>query len=320
MSQPLPASTYELLCCPVDRSELHRSDSSFVCGECGCSFEVQHGIPIFLDPTQSLFARPNDSEWMQSSSSSDSGSAARVKQFLRSWKPALGLNLAAAKNYQKVAAMALQKSQNPIVLVVGGAEVGKGFNAFLSDPRFIFIESDIYFGRRVNLIADGHQLPLRDSSVDAVICQAVLHHVVDPFKCVEEMWRVLRHDGIVYAEIPFMQQVHGGAYDFTRFSAGGCRRLFRKFREESLGMVAGPGTALAWSLEYFIRSFSDSSSWRSATHRLVPFFLFWLKYFDYLFQHLRSGQDAASCSFFLGRKADGAISDVEIVAKYSSAA
>lgn len=318
MAQALPTTTYELLCCPVDRAKLNRTQSSFTCGACGAGFEIRNGIPVFLDPSESLFAHPNDSEW--SRSTDPASMSARIKRLLRRCRPTLGLNLAASKNYKKVAEMALQRSSQPTVLVVGGAEVGKGFDEFLADPRFVFIESDVYFGKRVNLIADGHQLPLKDNCVDVVICQAVLHHVTDPFKCVDEMWRVLRSDGVVYAEVPFMQQVHGGGYDFTRFSAGGCRRLFRKFREESVGIVAGPGTALGWSVEYFIRSFSDSRVWCSTIHRLAPIFLFWLKYFDYLFQHVKAGQDAASCSFFLGRKADSAVSDSQIVAKYCSAA
>jgi SAM-dependent methyltransferase len=317
MPQSLPTSTYELLCCPVDRAELSRTQSGFTCGGCGAVFAIRNGVPVFLDPEQSLFAHPNESEWSQSGSNRG---ASGVRSFLRRYRPSMSLNLAAAKNYKNVAEMALRRSTRPTVLVVGGAEIGRGFDKFLSDTRFAFIESDIYFGKRVNLIADGHQLPLKDNSVDVVICQAVLHHVMDPFRCVDEFWRVLRHDGIVYAEVPFMQQVHASAYDFTRFSATGCRRLFRRFHEDSIGMVAGPGTALAWSIEYFIRSFSNSTAWRTATHRLAPIFLFWLKYFDYLFQHLRTGQDAASCSFFLGRKADGELSGSKIIARYGSAA
>jgi SAM-dependent methyltransferase len=317
MPQHLPTEAYALLCCPIDRAELDRTPTSFVCRGCGTNFGLNKGVPVLLDPSKSLFARANESEW--SRSESQSNSSVRIKRFLRRWRPSLGLNLAAGKNYKKVSELALLRGARPTVLVVGGAEIGKGFDEFLSDSRFMFIESDIYFGKRVNLIADGHQLPLKNSSIDVIVCQAVLHHVADPFKCVDEMWRVLRPEGILYAEVPFMQQVHGSAYDFTRFSTTGCRRLFRQFREDSVGMVAGPGTALAWSVEYFLRSFSDSSAWRRSVHRIIPIFLFWLKYFDYLFQHVKAGQDAASCSFFLGQKATGAVSDGEIVAKYASA-
>ncbi len=86
---------------------------------------------------------------------------------------------------------------------------------------------------------------MTDESFDGVICQAVLEHVLDPYRCVEEIHRVLRPNGLVYAETPFMQQVHGGTHDFTRFTHLGHRRLFRKFAEVDSGVVCGPGMALA---------------------------------------------------------------------------
>ncbi len=45
----------------------------------------------------------------------------------------------------------------------------------------------------------------------------------------KEIHRVLKDDGIVYADTPFMQQVHEGAYDFTRFTLSGHRWLFKNF-------------------------------------------------------------------------------------------
>ena len=126
----------------------------------------------------------------------------------------------------------------------------------LADPDITFVETDVYFGGRVNVVADGHDLPFIDGMFDAVICQAVLEHVLDPYRCVDEIHRVLKPAGLVYAETPFMQQVHGGPYDFTRFSLLGHRRLFRNFEQELAGTACGPGMALAWAVWYFLRSLS----------------------------------------------------------------
>ncbi len=41
------------------------------------------------------------------------------------------------------------------------------------------------------LICDAHDIPFADRSFDGVIVQAVLEHVVDPFRCCEEIHRVL---------------------------------------------------------------------------------------------------------------------------------
>ena len=77
------------------------------------------------------------------------------------------------------------------------------------------------------LLGNAETLPFPDASFDLVIAVAVLEHVADPFRCVAEMRRVLAPSGHVYAVTPFLQPVHMGAYDFTRFTPIGHRRLFR---------------------------------------------------------------------------------------------
>ncbi len=141
--------------------------------------------------------------------------------------------------------------------------MGEGIEAITAHPRIELVESDAAFGPRTTLVCDAHSLPFEDNSFDGVIVQAVLEHVVDPWRCVEEIHRVLKEDSLVYAETPFMVQVHGGRYDFTRFTHLGHRRLFRKFEEIESGAVCGPGMALAWSYRYFLLSFTTSKLLRS---------------------------------------------------------
>ena len=328
MPRALDRELWGLLCCTVDHGALNfigaagggasgsggSNGGEFVCATCGGKFPVRGGVPVFLHADASLF-EGNEFEWVHPMAARG-GVAGAARQLFRKLRLATSVNLAARGNYARLAKLALKQSARPVVLVVGGAEVGRGLEEFLGDSRFTFIESDVYFGNRVNLVADGHELPLKAGSVDVVICQAVLQHVADPVRCVGEMWRVLKSGGLVYGEVPFMQQVHGGAYDFCRFSRSGCRRLFRNFEEESSGMVAGAGTVLAWSVEYFFRSFSDSAKWHRLTRRVTPLFTFWLKYFDYVFKNVRSAEDGASCSYFLGKKNEKEIADRDIVRMY----
>ena len=108
-----------------------------------------------------------------------------------------------------------------------------------------------------------------------------------------------------------MQQVHEGAYDFTRFTRSGHRWLFRQFDEIDAGVVAGAGTSLLWSIRYFWRSITGSS--RMATLMTSPFF--WLRYFD----RIRSGNllsDGASGLYFMGRKSDSCLSPKDIIRYY----
>ena len=144
-----------------------------------------------------------------------------------------------------------------------------------------------------------------------MICQAVLEHVVDPPRVVSEIHRVLAPGALVYAEIPFMQQVHEGAYDLTRYTYVGLRRLFRGFDEVAAGAVCGPAMALAWSLRYLAVTLTGR---RAA--QLVPLLTFWLPRLDRWLIDRPAALDAASSIGFLGRRREQPLADAEIVGAY----
>ena len=66
----------------------------------------------------------------------------------------------------------------------------------------------------------------------------------NPIRVVAGVERVLKPNGVVYAETPFMQQVHEGAYDFTRFTELGHRWLWRRFSTIARGPLGGRAVAL----------------------------------------------------------------------------
>jgi SAM-dependent methyltransferase len=229
--------------------------------------------------------------------------------------PELTANVAAARNYARLAAL-LGATPGARVLVVGGRIAGTGIEALLRHPSVEVVETDVSFGPRTAIICDGHDLPFADGSFDAVVVQAVLEHVLDPHRCVDEIHRILAPAGLVYAETPFMQQVHAGRYDFTRFTPLGHRRLFRRFEEIDSGSACGPGTALAWSYQYFLTSFVESRTMRGALQAFARGTSFFLKYFDRWLVRRPGAQDAASACYFLGRRAEAALEDRELIKLY----
>jgi SAM-dependent methyltransferase len=108
------------------------------------------------------------------------------------------------------------------------------------------VNLDLLSGREVDLQADLMRLPLRDESVESIICTGVLEHVADPQCAEKEMFRVLRPSGRLFAEVPFMQTRHAAPSDFSRWTPEGIRELLRHFRIEELHVAAGPASALAW--------------------------------------------------------------------------
>ncbi|MFF5493588.1 class I SAM-dependent methyltransferase [Streptomyces aquilus] len=202
----------------------------------------------------------------------------------------------------------------PRLLVVGGATIGNGVRAAYRDPRVEVIAFDIVAGPLTQFVADAHQIPLPERSVDAVLVQAVLEHVLEPPTVVSEIHRVLKDDGLVYAETPFLQQVHAGAHDFGRYTVSGHRYLFRRFEELAAGAVAGPGTQLLWSVEHLVRGLTRSAN----AGRGARVLLCWLRALDRMVPPGFAEDDAAAV-FFLGRKSEDAMTPAEIIRYYRGA-
>jgi SAM-dependent methyltransferase len=194
--------------------------------------------------------------------------------------------------------------------------VGAGDKRYPDLPNVRYTYTDVILGEGADYVCDLHDLPFPDESFDAVIAVAVLEHVADPFRCASEIARVLRPGGYVYSVTPFMQQVHMGRYDFTRFTFLGHRRLFRHFTQVKAGMALGPAGALAWSLEYFCLSFFSRSATRKYVRVAVKLATAPIKYFDRILARREGALDAAGGVYFFGTKADRPISDRELLKFY----
>ena len=116
-----------------------------------------------------------------------------------------------------------------------------------------------------------------------------------------------------------MQQVHGGRYDFTRFTHLGQRHLFREFAEIDSGVVGGPAIALVWSLQYFLLSFVRHRASRAAIKVFARLAFAPWKNLDRLLNRRPGAIDAASGLYFLGRRAEQQLADRTLIAGYRGA-
>ncbi len=318
-SQPAPTGlrigheTIAILRCPNCSSELIDAEDQFRCDSCSSIYPLANGIPILVVPERSLF----DIETFTNAEPTFFRPVGRVRTFISRMMPDVTLNVSSDKVYARMLEQMLEQSDHPVVLVIGGGVVGGGMECLVDDTRITLIETDAAIAPRTNLICDGHDLPFADQSVDAVIVQAVLEHVVDPNRCVAEIHRVLKPGGLVYSDTPFMQQVHGRQFDFTRFTRLGHRRLFRMFDEIESGISCGPGTALAWSLRYFLLSFFSGDRMRAMASLSSRLMFFPLKYFDRYLVGKQSANDAASAFYFYGSRSETPLSDRDLVDSYS---
>ena len=303
-----------VLCCPKCMSSLTRGNDFLNCSNknCSLSFPIVNNVPVLINEENSVFSIK---DFIELKDTTIKTNRSFINKTIRSIIPSISLNVKAEANYSAFKEKLFSKLTSPKVLIVGTGVEGKGSEKILNNSSIDLYTSDVAFGPRTTYVVDAHNIPFIDEYFDGVIVQAVLEHVVDPFRCVQEIYRVLKSDGIVYAETPFMQQVHEGKYDFHRFTHLGHRRLFRNFTEIKSGAICGPGMALAWSYSYFIYSFFPKKM-RKLFLPVTHFTSFFLKYFDYYLIDKPGTFDSASGYYFLGQKSDKILSDADLLTLY----
>lgn len=301
--------------CPKCMSYLEKDGESLFCtnDNCKAQFPIINEIPVLIDEGNSIFSIRDFIEMRDTTIKTHHN---KLRNLLISVIPHISNNIKAKENYTKFTKKLLSVSSSPKVLILGSGTKGEGMDVMLNNSSLKLYESDVSFGPRTKFIIDSHNIPFANEYFNGVIIQAVLEHVVDPFKCVQEIHRVLVKDGFVYAETPFMQQVHEGKYDFHRFTHLGHRRLFRNFSEIESGVICGPGMALAWAYSYFIYSFFRSKEVRKILLPFAHFSSFFLKYFDFYLINKPGAYDAASGYFFWGQKSNTVLDDKELIKLY----
>ncbi|RLI82885.1 hypothetical protein DRP04_02900 [Archaeoglobales archaeon] len=109
-------------------------------------------------------------------------------------------------------------------------EVGAGFKNYKSFfPHIRVISTDIVMHDGINEIADVTNLKYESETFDYVLCINVLEHIDKPQKALDEIYRVLKPEGLAIISTPFLFPVHDPPHDYWRFTEYSYRILLRKF-------------------------------------------------------------------------------------------
>ncbi|MBX7495824.1 class I SAM-dependent methyltransferase [Qipengyuania sp. 6B39] len=304
----------EALQCPVTKQPLKFDGVSIVAaglGDAATEHPVANGKPVLIDFENSVISR----ERVVDTAAASVIERPRYSVAQRALKALVSPEKkATVRNIEHFIRRLKRDCDNPRVLVIGGGSVGQGMQSLYNDGGISLTAFDIYASPLCQFVADAHDIPIKEDYFDGVVVQAVLEHVLDPQRVVDEIWRVLKPGGLVYAETPFMQQVHEGAYDFTRFTESGHRYLFRRFELVDSGASAGPGRQLMWAVDYFVRSVFRSR----LAGKMAKLAFFWAQYLDRVIP-ADHAVDGASGVYFLGTKSDRTMTPGEIVAHYKGA-
>lgn len=89
-------------------------------------------------------------------------------------------------------------------------------------------------------ICDNNAAIIPDNLFDIIICTEVLEHTLNPFRAVEEMYRILKKEGFICVSTPFNFRIHGPLPDCWRFTEHGLRSLFSIFSNLHIEEVKTP--------------------------------------------------------------------------------
>ena len=105
------------------------------------------------------------------------------------------------------------------------------------NPKFNFpnvCQVEIRKYPHTDIVTAGNKFPFQNCSVDAVISEAVLEHVKNPFVYVAEIFRILKPGGKVVLDSAFMQPLHGYPHHYFNTTANALRHLFQHFEIEDI--------------------------------------------------------------------------------------
>ena len=317
----IPSELVAALRCPGKPGiQLRREKNCFLANDGGkpVIFPIINGTPILINEENSVFRISDFTEGDVVTTMDLRDQAERfdtpVKKFKKAFQKLIPTKSRNVSDFSAADAVNHIFSEIPDARVL---VIGAGDSRFQIEGKACIVYTDVALAEDTHLIADAHDIPFTDNTFDAVFAVAVLEHVADPYRCVAEIQRVLKPSrGRVYAVTPFLQQVHLGRYDFTRFTAIGHRRLFRWFDEDRSGVACGPGMVMAWSIEYLLSSMAEGRVMHSQLRTISRFIGWPFLLLDGWLARKRGAYDSASAYYFYGRLRDKPVPDRDIVKTY----
>lgn len=153
-----------------------------------------------------------------------------------------------------------------------------------------------------NIKAYGENLPFVDDSIDFVVCNAVLEHVKEPQKIIDEIYRVLKIGGRTYIDIAFMQPFHLAPNDYIRMTLNNLEEACSRFYKIKSGMCLGPGSALAKFVVEYNQLFFKNKILKKLIKNISKVLVAPFKYIDRLLINNKEAINLAGGVYFYGEK------------------
>jgi SAM-dependent methyltransferase len=121
---------------------------------------------------------------------------------------------------------------------VEGQEQIADLRGFFSARPYIGI--DVRPGPGVDQVADVESLPHATGSIGTVIALSTFEHVQHFWRGLDEVYRVLRPDGVLFISCPFSVHIHNYPSDYWRFTPESFDVLLDRYPSKVLGWHGPP--------------------------------------------------------------------------------
>jgi len=99
---------------------------------------------------------------------------------------------------------------------------------------------------------------IKDDTYDIITCLEVLEHTVNPFSAIEELRRILKHNGYLLLSAPLNWRIHGPIPDCWRITEFGWKVLLKDFEILEIDKLNTPNRNL-FPIKYNILAKCDKT-------------------------------------------------------------
>jgi len=197
------------LCCPICKSDLKKQDNFLICENCGKKYEIIEGnvVKIISDLTPDLELSIYKWDKFYQKRLEDKSYLKEYKNYIENFFKDTHDQLFREKELNKESIYLEigcgpmffgQEIANEVGLVIGvdfclsALEIAKKSLEAKGDKNYLLIQGDIL------------NMPIKENTIDLIYGGGVIEHFKNTQKCVDELYRVLKKDGISFNTVPYL--------------------------------------------------------------------------------------------------------------------
>lgn len=97
-------------------------------------------------------------------------------------------------------------------------------------------------------------IPLKASSVDTIVSLSVMEHLCEPQQFLYESHRILKSNGHIILQVPFMWWVHEAPNDYFRYTKYGLEHMLHKAGFDNIEIYPQSGFWVMWVVKFNYQS------------------------------------------------------------------